>query len=262
LARVTLLSARFPDLLPMRGRSPGVHVSDVIRGICVRLGYFDEHKDLSTAWAQLGQAHEQAIINRLTRHYPGRYEIPGELECDGLYLTPDLVDLNPTDYSDFDVPPTATDLAVMEEDRVAVEEVKLSWMSAKWVPGVLLDRLVETGTGIPRHGDLPDLLPGVHLFDGDDKLWRYITQAKCYCWAVRTRVGRVRVMHVNGFNDGNGPQPYVHQWVWDTIELAENWQFILSNARQYHGLGGGRSRVVVPAMPVSSTAAFKIKGAK
>jgi len=258
MSRVTLLSARFPDLLPMRGRSPGVHVSYVIQGICVRLGYFDEHKDLSTAWAQLGQAHEQAIINRLTRHYPGRYHVPGELECDGIYLTPDLEDLDPADYSDFDVAPTAKDLAVIAEDGKAIEEVKLSWMSAKWVPSVLLDQLVETGSVITRP-PFPDLVPGVHLFDGDDKLWRYITQAKCYCWAVRTRVGRVRVMHVNGFNDGNGPQPYVHQWVWDTIELAENWQFILSNARQYHGLGGGKSRIVVPAS--TSTSSFKIKGA-
>lgn len=258
MARVTLLSTRFPDLLPARGRSPGVHVSDVIRGLCVRLGYFDEERQLSVAWAQLGQAHEQAIINRLKRHYPhGRYVIPGELQCDGLYLTPDLLDLDPADYSDFDVAPTPAELAVIEEDGVAVEEVKLPWMSAKWVPAAVREN--EDG-GLNLTDSVLGLDPA-KLIDGDDKLWRYLTQLKCYCWAARTRVGRLRVMHVNGFHDNNGPQPYVYQHIFDTLELAENWEFILSNARQYHGLGGGRAVVTVPELPPSAHS-FKIKGGK
>lgn len=281
MARITLLSTRFPDLLPARGRSPGVHVSDVIRGLCLRLGYFDEHRDLSTAWAQLGQAHEQAIINRLKRHYPrGRYVIPGERQCDGLYLTPDLLDLNPADYSDYEVAPTPTELAVIEEDGIAVEEVKLSWMSAKWVPSELYEGVEITDEGAevgrlarPKYlegamvlvrelgGPSPAGFTGPDLVDGDDKLWRYLTQLKCYCWACRTRVGRLRVMHVNGFNDNNGPQPYVYQHLFDTLELAENWEFILSNARQYHGLGGGRVVVTVPELPPSASS-FKIKGGR
>lgn len=257
MAHVTLLSTRFPDLLPARGRSPGVHVSDVIKGLCVRLGYFDEERQLSVAWAQLGQAHEQAIINRLKRHYPhGRYVIPGELCRDGLYLTPDLLDLDPADYSDYEVAPTPAELAAIEEDGVAVEEVKLSWMSAKQVPSALLMDPAGSDADLRAFG-----LDPAKLADGDDKLWRYLTQLKCYCWAVRTRVGRLRVMHVNGFNDNNGPQPYVYQHIFDTLELAENWEFILSNARQYHGLGGGRVVVTVPELPPSASS-FKIKGGK
>lgn len=265
MAHVTLLSTRFPDLLPARGRSKGVHVSDVIKGLCLRLGHFDEERQLSVAWAQLGQAHEQAIINRLKRHYPhGRYAIPGELCRDGLYLTPDLLDLDPADYSDFDVAPTPAELAVIEEDGVAVEEVKLSWMSAKWVPSAVREdesgSLIVNFSGETANASLLGLNPE-SLVDGDDKLWRYLTQLKCYCWACRTRVGRLRVMHVNGFHDNNGPQPYVYQHLFDTLELAENWEFILSNARQYHGLGGGRVVVTVPEVPPSAHS-FKIKGGK
>lgn len=98
-----------PDLLPMQGRSPGVHVSNVISDLCVRLGFFSGDTILTSVWAQLGCALEWAVIQRYARHYPNRYAILGELEEDGLFGTPDLYDM----------------------DKNAVVEIKLSWMSTK-----------------------------------------------------------------------------------------------------------------------------------
>lgn len=105
----TLVSSTMPDLLPMRGRSSGRHVSHVIHDLCIRLGYFEDGKELQTAWAQLGCALEWAVIERYQEHYPDRYVQIGELERDGVYGTPDLFDT----------------------EEGAVVEIKLSWMSAK-----------------------------------------------------------------------------------------------------------------------------------
>lgn len=120
--RLTQLPDGIPDLLPMQERSEGAHVSDIIRYLCIQLGHFEDAGDISdmeaedqvrllTRW-QLGSAMERAIANRFSEHFPERYIQPGELSQDGLYLTPDLLDVE--DY--------------------AVEEIKLTWMSTRHEP--------------------------------------------------------------------------------------------------------------------------------
>lgn len=127
-----------PDLLPMQGRSPGTHVSDIIRYLCIKLRHFDDEGDAEppiTRW-QFGAALERAIGNRFAEHFPDRYVGVGELELDGLHGTPDLVDLQ--DW--------------------AVEEIKLTWMSSRhetnskkfwkyWVQLKSYCWMLETGLG-------------------------------------------------------------------------------------------------------------------
>lgn len=106
------LSDGIPDLLPMQGRSEGMHISDIIRYLCISLGHFDDDgggkEPPITRW-QLGSAFERAICNRFSEHFPDRYVVAGEAEKDGLFGTLDLLDT---------------------EDW-AVEEIKLTWMSSR-----------------------------------------------------------------------------------------------------------------------------------
>lgn len=109
---ITLLSSGIPNLLPMRDRSPGLHHSDVLSDLCVRLGHY-EKSDMDMTRLQLGCALESIIALRYTEEFPGRYIQPGELMLGGdLPITPDLLDTL------FYIP----------------EEIKLSWISSRHDP--------------------------------------------------------------------------------------------------------------------------------
>lgn len=113
----TLISVGLPDLLPQsQHRTPGIHVSDIIHYLCVKLGYRKDNRDLSPSTIsrmQLGCAFEDTIARRLEQDNPSRYFRPGEIECDSIYGHPDLIDC-------WDG---------------AVEEDKLTWAYSKQKPG-------------------------------------------------------------------------------------------------------------------------------
>lgn len=117
MGEITLVATKIPDLLPSLHRSPGIHVSDVIHYICEKTGIFKDpierdEDDPDMTWMQLGCALEDAIARRFAKAYPGRYIRIGELEEDGLYLTPDLWD---------------------QIDKVDTE-IKFAWMSSRHEP--------------------------------------------------------------------------------------------------------------------------------
>lgn len=98
-----LISTGIPNLLPMKGRSPGLHHSTVLSDWMIRSGYWapkereepfseQSHSPGLLTRMQLGLAFEDILIDRYTRHDPSRYLIPGELDIDGLFITPDLLD--------------------------------------------------------------------------------------------------------------------------------------------------------------------------
>lgn len=91
MSRITLLSTEMPDLLPMLDRSPGIHLSDIINHISISLGHY-KPTPLNIARAQLGSTFEWAMIERLLRHYPGRFTRVPERYLDGIYITGDLFD--------------------------------------------------------------------------------------------------------------------------------------------------------------------------
>lgn len=91
MSKITLLSTTMPDLLPMLDRSPGIHLSDIINDISIRLGHY-KPTPLNMARLQLGNAFEWAMIERLLRHHPGRYTRVPERYLDGIYITGDLFD--------------------------------------------------------------------------------------------------------------------------------------------------------------------------
>lgn len=114
MPKTRLLYEGLPDLLPMQGRSPGMHVSTIINDLCIQRGYyeegseFDRENNIIKTRMGLGNALEDAIIRRYHLSAPDRYTQPGELEFDGLFGTPDILDTF----------------------EYAIHEVKLTWKSA------------------------------------------------------------------------------------------------------------------------------------
>lgn len=118
MGEITRISSSIPNLLPMRDRSPGIHVSEIIHYLCVQAGIFKTRDDeaeaafVDTAYIQLGCALEDTIAARFEAHYPGRYVRPGEQSADGIFLTPDLKDT----------------------ETPSLDEIKLTWMSSRHDP--------------------------------------------------------------------------------------------------------------------------------
>jgi hypothetical protein len=104
MGSIELVSTGIPNLLQMKGRSPGLHHSSVLSDLLTRMGHWappiihpnqesqDREKVMVMTRMQLGQAFEEILVDRYARTYPDRYYHPGELEIDGLPITPDLVD--------------------------------------------------------------------------------------------------------------------------------------------------------------------------
>jgi len=100
------------DILPMLGRSQGGHVSSAVSVYASELGlYKSKGIILTTTWSQFGCIWEDALIDYLQRIHPGEYTVPGELELDSIYGTPDAY-------------------RTRGEVRKVVE-IKLPWMSSK-----------------------------------------------------------------------------------------------------------------------------------
>lgn len=175
------MSTRLADLLPMTERSAGVHISEIISDLAVKLGHYEKREgpipdDVANKMA-LGNALEHAIIERHVQDAPDRYVKPGELECDGLFLTPDLVDVI----------------------DACVHEIKLTWLNS-------------------RH-------------DNEATMWRFWTQARCYCHALGFDTARLTVVFVNGNYAGSGPVGLTWEHVFTPAELRENWALMTSHAR-------------------------------
>lgn len=112
------------DLSPALVRSPGVHLTDCTRAAAVSLGLLDPEVDDGgdgpmPPRVQLGHAFEEIVADLLERKHPGRFVRVGELECDGMYFTPDLVDMRPPRPKYGSRQPN---------------EIKLTWMSSTHTP--------------------------------------------------------------------------------------------------------------------------------
>lgn len=180
MATWTLEATDFPTLLPMRHRSPGVHVSDCVKELCKLYGTFAPwEKAPDVSQCEIGSAVEHSIktrflqneIRRLGMEEPGSEDVadflatfgkrfgdylnPGEISLDGIFGHPDLIDLNGAPI----------------EDRAShiVDEIKCAWM---------------------------------HTREADDEaLFRYVKQNSAYCKMWGTTHGRLTVIFINGKGD-------------------------------------------------------------
>lgn len=114
---VELVSAGLGDLVPMV-RSEGRHVSHAIRRLCIQFGHFEDTPfPQDKTRLELGSAFEDsqalALGSRLALNgEPDRWIKVGEQEVDGIFGTPDYVDM---------------------VDTVG-REIKLTWLSIKHDP--------------------------------------------------------------------------------------------------------------------------------
>jgi hypothetical protein len=107
-----LLGDSIPDLLPMTERAPGIHVSEIVNDIAIRLGHFVPFEDANTTMMQLGQTFEWALCERMIEDEPKQYCRIVEQELDGISGNLDLFDrLNWRPI-----------------------EIKLTWNSLRWPP--------------------------------------------------------------------------------------------------------------------------------
>lgn len=141
MAKIVLLDeTTIPDLAPMTGRSEGLHVSHIINDLCVQMGMHSEREDNMPNHVKLrmalGNALEHSIIQRYEAQYPDRFVQPGEVCHDGIFGTPDLLDL----------------------ETFTIHEIKLTWMTARhaidsnklwkyWVQLKAYCRMMETCYG-------------------------------------------------------------------------------------------------------------------
>lgn len=200
--RVEDVPFEFPPPPP---RSPGLHLSDIIREIerdilgpearpdktpdqLVRL---QAHFEAGLLWER---AFETAMRERYTEGRPW-VKRQGEVEVDGVAMTPDALD---------------TQEGVVEEykwTRVSLATVLREGFDKKW--------------------------PG------------YMMQLKAYCRACKTTKGKLIVYFVNGSYKWGTPEgdPLPKCWLFTFTrqELEENWLMILSKKREIEARGkGGR----------------------
>lgn len=202
-------------------RTPGVHVSGIIKALAVDYGLLDrkwvpEDFDLvdftesgasgDEWWASLdadsqvrmaiGMAWEQWYLPRI----PNVVYQPGELELDGIYLTLDGESLD-------------TIVTQRNPSRVvlAIHEVK------------------TTSKSINTTGDLSAPNP---------KNWLWLTQAKAYAKARRARTIYLHILYLYG--DYSRPfKPQLHVWrlEFEQWEIDETWETIVDYLRQQRASG-------------------------
>lgn len=192
MSTVTLLSSIMPDLLPMQDRSPGIHLSDIINDLSIRQGHYSP-SPLNMARAQLGNALEWAMIERLMRHEPGRYIRLPEVEKDGVYCTLDLVDR----------------LGDPTRRLRRPNEFKLTWQT-----------LVDD----------PDLARGISSDGGvgNKGFWKYETQACAQALVIGAEEAALPVTHMMG-DYRKDRAPAYREWLyqWTRMERQRNWDKLL-----------------------------------
>lgn len=112
------------DLTPTEHfRSEGVHASFLLDRLCVRHGHYEKRYNKETGKVEpisdinreIGQALEDSIARRVMAKHPGEYLHNPEIECDGIYLTPDLPWL--TQQADREIKVTRMSPALGPEDE-------------------------------------------------------------------------------------------------------------------------------------------------
>lgn len=193
-------------------RSPGLHVSGVIKHILIGLEpkRFNKPRPSDPAQAEfedkqfaarirMGLLFEDILSKALAerRHdsFPDRYLRPGEqttLLSGGHQLigTPDIHDVR--DW--------------------CIEEWKATWMSLRHV------------------------LPPNDIADSR-RMWHYLVQLKTYCYMCHCDRGRLRVLFINGdykFDSSphGGPQFRCWEFRFTRAELYDNWKMIQSHGLQ------------------------------
>lgn len=195
-----LICSEIPELLPMTGRSDGVHISTLISSLCVEMGFYKsaDFRDAPKSKMALGSALEHALAHRYMLQYPGKYyrwwdpvteswRNDLEVERDGVYGTIDLFDVQ----------------------TPAVEEIKLTWMSTR-------QEFDEQGKNIVFSERV-----------GKSKLWRFGVQLKAYLWMIGAEAGRLHLAFPRGDYKSEDADYHVWEKRFSERSLENNWGMLM-----------------------------------
>jgi hypothetical protein len=188
------------------GRSPGTHLSAVIKRLRIKLG--ELRLTSNDAFAMFGFIFELLVEKALAAYLSFNQEDmiePGEQCCDRIYMTPDR--FNPF---------------LGKNGRVF--EYKASWLSlggSKTKPSIFIDGDRENGLD-------------VEVFQ--ERFWYWLIQLMAYCRALGTREGAIVALLINGdytFRPPyGGPQFLCITFEFTEAEIEENWELVVREARE------------------------------
>jgi len=171
-------------------RSPGLHLTDVIKDLMVVSGLNKKNEantwsrqptmNAGFIWEEVIFTHWEETLSAALAKLMGRklsWYQTGELECGGIHLTPDGLDVSNTPW--------------------ILQEAKCTWKSAKNSP-------VDN--------------------------WSYIVQAKAYCMALNIDRVMFHILHLMGDYKGSGPIYKPWLILFQPHEIAENWEMIMNHA--------------------------------
>lgn len=195
LPGLTLRDFAPPDTLV---RSPGCHVSDIIKRVLVKLDPKrygkDQQADDTENWQETGFIWEDILGRAIaTRGEQGDRWRPGEVTLDHVAGSPDSIESGVQD----DDPP------------FVVGEYKATWKSC---------RDIDTPT------------PGAGLIDS--KFIGYLIQLQAYCHMIQTTRARLYILFMNGDYQRYVPQMRCYQIDFTPRELQEQWRSLLNTAKK------------------------------
>lgn len=188
-------------LPPSPGRSEGVHVSQVIRDLALRMKVLDAKwagniEDSDTTLMQVGIGWEDYLAKY---QHPEIEFHPGEAEKDGILMSPDGVSL--VDDEDY------ADLIGFDPGFWILHEFKFTRKSSR------------------------DFKESLRLRAKKCLMWLW--QIEAYCYALDTLVAKLHVMFINGDYDREKghPEYKIYRITFTQDELEENWEMLKSHAQ-------------------------------
>lgn len=195
-----------PPLVP---RTPGIHLSGVLRAIAIETGILKVDEADALSLADVRTIEDPIAVNRIciglaweAWYLPyladqGVIDHPGEMELDGIYMTHDGESVDIVRHT--------------TRPLVKIHEVKATYKSLTRV-GVAInpERIFDTeeDPGVPMAGE-----------------WLWLSQVKGYCYGRGTRFADLHVLFLNGY----GPaQPVVWNYSLEFTdqELEQNWLLV------------------------------------
>jgi hypothetical protein len=193
-------------------RSPGTHLSDVIRDMAFQSGILDpkwDTEELDAVVVGLGVAWEEWVVKQ---HSEIVFH-PGEFVMDGIAMSPDGVSVHDGDIT----------ITGIEEGHCRVHEFKYTRKSSRDAASQL-----EQGT----------------------KFWLWIVQIKSYCHAIASREAYLHVLFANGDYGTNAKPEYrIFRLTFTEAELQENWDMITRHNQRMEAGGGRKANGVWAAVP-------------
>lgn len=188
-------------------RSKGVHVTDVVREILVKIDpqrYSKDYGDASANWQEAGFVWEDILSRVFASRSDDRRDQavrwrPGELSKDGIAGSPDALCIEPALV--IEGAPGVDRIDRLYRDQLLVEEYKCTWKSSR----------------------------GFDLYD-KRYLW-WLIQMQAYCYLADTTLARLYVLHINGNYEGYIPMTSAYLLEFPQQELDDAWASLVNTAR-------------------------------